>query len=44
MGKSHNEDYRNERSAFAVIPLKIYQISYKDNAKTLSLICLPRIA
>ena len=29
-----------ERSASSVIPLKIYQISFEDNAKTLSLICL----
>ena len=32
-------DTNVERSASLVIPLKIYQISYEDNAKTLSLIC-----
>ena len=33
-------EYQIERSASVAASLKIYQISYKGNAKTLSLICL----
>ena len=32
-----------ERSVFLVAPLEIFRISVQDNAKTLSLICLPLI-